>query len=210
MAAKTTRTGQVAGYRHGRVPRAIREQQLLDLAERLFIERGYAGFSIEDLCQAANVSRPIVYQHFGSKDGIYLACLRRIRDEFDDTLIDAASNAPTDTAAIQQGADAFFAIIERDPRRWSLVYGGTTVLTGPIADELFALRARTIDRIAAIAARFAPTADPEATTAYAHFVSGAGEQLGHWWLHNPAIPRDRVVSRYVAFATAALTRLAGD
>src|SRR5882757_4472745 len=98
MAEKTTATGHVAGYKHGRVPRAIREQQLLDLAEALFIDNGYAGFSIEDLCQAANVSRPVVYHHFGSKDGIYLACLRRIRDEFEAALIDAASHAPTAAA----------------------------------------------------------------------------------------------------------------
>ncbi|QUQ65657.1 TetR/AcrR family transcriptional regulator [Kutzneria sp. CA-103260] len=207
MTPKTTTASRVAGYKHGRVPRAVREQQLLDLAEQLFMDNGYAGFSIEDLCQAAQVSRPVVYDHFGGKDGIYLACLRRIRDEFEAALIDAAGTAPTATAAIEQAADAFFAIVERDPRRWSLVYGGTTVLTGPIAEDLYALRARTIDRIAAIAARFAPTASPEAIAAYAHFISGAGEQLGRWWLHNPDIPRPRVVANYVSFATAALTQL---
>src|SRR6185295_9059197 len=110
MTAPTTDMAHIAGYRHGRVPRAVREQQLLDLAEELFIGNGYAGFSIEDLCRAANVSRPVVYDHFGSKDGIYLACLRRIRDEFEDALISAATHAPTARAAIERGAAAFFTI----------------------------------------------------------------------------------------------------
>ncbi|MFI9387929.1 TetR/AcrR family transcriptional regulator [Kutzneria sp. NPDC052558] len=204
MPSKST----VGGYRHGRVPRAVREQQLLDLAEPLFIEHGYAGFSIEDLCQAAKVSRPVVYDHFGTKDGIYLACLRRIRDELDAVLVAAAGPSPATAAeAIEQAADAFFAIIERDPRRWSLVYGGTTVLTGPIADDLYALRSRTIDRIADVVTRFAPTAGAEAIATYAHFISGAAEQLGRWWLRNPDTPRDRVVANYVAFATGALGQL---
>ena len=199
----------VAGYKRGRVPRAVRERQLLDLAEQLFIDHGYAGFSIEDLCRAAEVSRPIVYDHFGSKDGIYLTCLSRIRDEFEETLIDAAANAPDLDAALGQAAEAYFAIIEKQPSRWSLVYGGSTVLVGALADQLYALRARTIDRIAGIAARFAPQAGAEATTAAAHAISGAGEQLGRWWLHNPEVTRQRVVEHYLTFALPALHGLAG-
>src|SRR3981081_645942 len=88
----------VGGYKHGRVPRAVRSTQLLDLAEELLIENGYAGFSIDELCRAAGVSRPIVYEHFGSKDGIYLACVRRIRTEFEQALV-AASAGGRDLAA---------------------------------------------------------------------------------------------------------------
>jgi len=195
------------GYKHGRVPRAVRERQLLDLAERRFIDHGYAGFSIEDLCRDANVSRPIVYDHFGSKAGIFLACLRRIRDEFEQTLIDAAASAPDAPSAIKQGADAYFRIIERDPKRWSLVYGGSAVPNGPLAEELYELRAGTVERIAAVAARFAPNAKRDALTAYANFVSGAGEQLGHWWLRNPKISRRRIVTYYLEYAVAAMQPL---
>src|SRR5438046_10737013 len=86
--------GTVDGYKHGRVPREVRRTQLLELAEELFMEKGYGGFSIDDLCRAAGVSRPIVYEHFGSKDGLYVACLRSIRAEFEHALLAAAANAP--------------------------------------------------------------------------------------------------------------------
>lgn len=62
------------------MPREVCRGQLLDLAEELFIQKGYVGFSIDDLSRAAGVSRPTVYHHFGSKDGVYLACLRRVRE----------------------------------------------------------------------------------------------------------------------------------
>jgi AcrR family transcriptional regulator len=186
----------------------VREQQLLELAERLFIEGGYGGFSVEDLCREAGVSRPIVYDHFGSRDGLYLACLRRVREEFENTLIDAARDAPDLETAIRQGADAFFTIIERDPRRWSLVYGGPSELVGSLADQIYELRTQTIDRISAITIRFAPHADREAVTAHAHAVSGAGEQIGRWWLHNPEIPRERIVDHFCTFARRTFLQLA--
>jgi AcrR family transcriptional regulator len=69
----------VNGYRHGRVPRPVREQQLLDVAEEQFAAHGYGGASIEVIARLAGVSRPIVYDHFGDKEGVYVACLRRSR-----------------------------------------------------------------------------------------------------------------------------------
>lgn len=209
MASHTTSAaGDVAGYKHGRVPRAIRNQQLLDLAEQLLIENGFAGFSIEDLCRAAGVSRPIVYERFGSKEGIYLACLRRVRGEFEQALIDAAASTSEVLTALERGSDAFFSTLEREPRRWSLVYGGATALVGPIADDVEALRTETVDRIAAILASFIPHADPERLTALAHAISGAGEQLGRWWLRNPDIPRHRIVAHHCDFCAPAIARLA--
>src|SRR3954452_11165897 len=101
----------VAGYKHGRVPRAIREQQLLDHAEELLLKNGYGGFSIEDLCRAAGVSRPVVYDHFGSKDGVYIACLRRIRGEFEQAMVDAAAGASELPEVFAIGVDAFFEIL---------------------------------------------------------------------------------------------------
>jgi AcrR family transcriptional regulator len=197
----------VNGYKHGRVPRAVRREQLLQLAEALFREKGYVGFSIDDLCRAAGVSRPIIYEHFGSKDGIYVACLSRIRAEFEQALLAAAADSPDLASTARNCANAWFEILERDPLRWSLVYGGATGLVGPLADQLAELRDKTVDQIALLAKRFAPDANTEQTTLWAHAVSGAGEQLGRWWLRNPDIPRERVVDFYSDFLNDAVEHL---
>jgi len=197
----------VEGHRHGRVPRAVRREQLLDNAERLFIDHGYGGFSIEDLCRASGVSRPIVYEYFGSKDGVFLACIERIRLEFEDHMMQAAAPATSVVEALRLGATAFFTILERDPGRWSLVYGGTTVLAGDMADQLLDLRAQTVERIADIGRKFAPGADEMRVLAYAHAVSGSGEQLGRWWLRNRTISQDQLVEYHCAFAESALSKL---
>jgi len=54
-----------------------RERQLLEVAQRMFVERGYQGTAMEDIAKAAGVTRPVVYKLFGNKDGIYLACLKK-------------------------------------------------------------------------------------------------------------------------------------
>lgn len=200
----------MSGYKHGRVPREVRSRQLLDLAEQLFIEHGYAGFSIEDLCRAAGVTRPVVYEHFGSKDGLHVACLRRIRDGFEQSLADAAAGATTLDETLERGAEAFFALLQANPQRWSLVYGGTNGLVGPLADELADLRAHTVERIAAMIAPYKPGVEPERLLACAHAISGAGEQLGRWWLRNPKVPRKRVVGYHRDFSVAAAGALSPD
>ena len=199
--------GTVDGYKHGRVPRAVRREQLLQLAEELFMERGYGGFSIDDLCRAAGVSRPIIYEHFGSKDGLYVACLSRIRLEFEQALLAAAAASPDLADTVENCSQTWFEILERDPRRWSLVYGGATGLVGPLAEQLGDLRDTTVDQIGLLARRFAPLAETEQITAWAHAVSGAGEQLGRWWMRNPEVPRSRVVAFYGDFLQAAADHL---
>ena len=66
-----TAAQQVEGFQHGRVPRPVRERQLLELAEALFAERGYAGASMDELARRAGVTKPVVYELFGSKDGLF-------------------------------------------------------------------------------------------------------------------------------------------
>jgi AcrR family transcriptional regulator len=205
LAASTQRS--VEDYKHGRVPRAVRRVQLLELAEPLFIEKGYGGFSIDGLCRAAGVTRPVVYNHFGSKDGIYIACLCRIREELENALLAAAAGAPDLTTAVERSVEAWFSMIERDPQRWSLVYGGADGPVGPLADRLADLRDTTAQQIATVLARHAPHASSEQVTLWARSVSGAGEQLGRWWLGNPDIPRSRVVAFFSNFLLASANHL---
>ena len=54
-----------------------RRQQLIGIARSLFAERGYEGTSIEEIAQRANVSKPVVYEHFGGKEGLYAVVVDR-------------------------------------------------------------------------------------------------------------------------------------
>ncbi len=54
-----------------------RRQQLIEIAKSLFAERGYDGTSIEEIALRANVSKPVVYEHFGGKEGLYAVVVDR-------------------------------------------------------------------------------------------------------------------------------------
>src|SRR3546814_17075639 len=54
-----------------------RRQQLIEIGRALFAERGYEATSIEEIAQRANVSKPVVYEHFGGKEGLYAVVVDR-------------------------------------------------------------------------------------------------------------------------------------
>src|SRR5689334_24751220 len=54
-----------------------RREQLLDIGRRLFAERGFEGTSVEEIAAQAGVSKPVVYEHYGGKEGLYAVVVDR-------------------------------------------------------------------------------------------------------------------------------------
>ncbi|MCM3883843.1 TetR/AcrR family transcriptional regulator [Frankia sp. R82] len=182
--------------RRPRLTGSARERQLLDVAERLFTERGYEGVSIEDIARAAGVSRPVVYQHHGSKDGIFVACVRRARQDLERRLCEAAVQTDDWAQQIEAGGRVFFELVAADPERWVLLFTTSASQNGELSDQLGALRFQTIAAIADQLRSHVADAVEEDLFAFAYAVSGVGEQLGRWWLRYPAVSVDQVVAHY--------------
>jgi AcrR family transcriptional regulator len=174
---------------------------LLDTAEELFASRGYDAVSIEDLARAAGVTRPIIYEHFGSREGVLLACVERARDEYERAFATAVRTAPSSdpSVLIERGSQVFFSFIERDPRRWALLFCNTTALSGELAERLADLRFAMVELIVDLVRAYAPQTPEERLSACAHAISGAGMQLGRWWLRYPDTPRERLIAYYRDF-----------
>ncbi len=54
-----------------------RREQLLDIGRAIFAEKGYEAVSVEEIAQRAGVSKPVVYEHFGGKEGLYAVVVDR-------------------------------------------------------------------------------------------------------------------------------------
>lgn len=188
----------IAKHKKGRVPRALRQEQLLDIAEELFLTKGYDQTSIEDICRIAEVSRPTVYHVYDNKPAIYLACVRRGRSIVERDLVKAAMSTTDPYQRLMRGGEAFFRILEEEPRRWELLFGKAGMV-GELAAELSAERFRTVQVIVALLRDYAPDADADRIEAYANMVSGTAEQLGRWWVNNRHIPRRTIVRYYADF-----------
>ena len=105
------------------VPRADREQQILDAAVHEFGERGYAHWSMAAIAQRAGISKPLIYEYFGSKEGLYLACLRRAGTH----LVDRIAEVQKGTT-LRRAGDTLAAIFRAlDGRRldWAVIFDPT-------------------------------------------------------------------------------------
>jgi AcrR family transcriptional regulator len=191
-----------------------RELQLLDIAEQLFAEHGYEGVTIEDIARAAGVTRPIIYQHHGSKDGIFIACVRRARAEFEAALTRRGAAAAAAGGglpeAIAAGGAAFFEFIDTNPRRWALLFSTSASYGGYLAEQLTDLRFSTVERIVALGRKLLPETSEETLQIAAHGVSGMAEQLGRWWLRNPEVSVETVTARFAVAATAVARELLAE
>jgi AcrR family transcriptional regulator len=200
----------VAGYAHCHVPAAVRAEQLLDVAEQLFSTGGFGATSIEAIARAAGVTRPVVYQRFGSKDGIYLACLRRARTELEALLFEAVVAAGPDLRGqLVAGADAYFRFVEQGPQRWRVLFGGGAAVSGEVAEAAMQLHLGTERRFADLFRQAAPDAGEQQLLAYAHAIGGAAHQLAQWWLRTPGVPREQVVETYCAVTWDGLAAVLG-
>jgi AcrR family transcriptional regulator len=188
--------------------REARGAQLLDVAEKLFADHGFEGTSMEDIARAAGVTRPMVYSHHPTKDAVFVACVRRARGELEagirepEIMIEAGAGIDV---VMERAGEIFFGLLERDPQRWAVLFNPGTALAPELAGELAAMRRRTIGRIQQMVRHFsAGEADELQDAAFAHAISGVGEQLGRWWIANPGIPRERVIALYRDFITGGL------
>lgn len=174
-----------------------RYEQLLGVAEQLFIGHGYGAVSMEDIARAAGVTRPVVYDRFQTKEQVFLACVRRARATYEAELLAQIDAASSPLEQLRAGAEAHFAMLERDPARWRLLFASSAVLPGEASGELAALRFSTIEQGRRRIAAAIPDAPPERVEALSHVIDGAGERLGHWWITRPDIPRARLVQHFL-------------
>jgi AcrR family transcriptional regulator len=195
-----------ASTRRRRLTREQRAEQLLAVAEGVFVERGLDGASIDAIAAAAGVTRPVVYEHFSSKEEMFLLLMRRARQELNETLAAAVVDIDDHRQRLRTGIDAVFRFIEADRRRWALLFD-RLASSGDVAAEQAELRTETVAGIAVLLQAAAPRADALTIAISANALSGAAEQVERWWRAHPDTSRERIVEDLVQFAWQGLEAL---
>jgi AcrR family transcriptional regulator len=163
-----------------RLTGAERRLQLMAVARKVFAARGYEGTSIEEVAQQAGVSKPIVYEHFGAKEGLHAAVVEREMDGLVGRVIEGVSaGSPRERfeAAVlafltyAQEEPAGFAVLVRDSPTGSGRRGLTRVI-----DDL-AQRVGDVFRSEFERAGYNPKVAP----IYANALIGMVTQVGQWW-----------------------------
>lgn len=213
MAARNrTRTRRRAGSRG--VPRAVREPQILDVAGRVFAARGYHAASMEEIAAQADVTKPLVYAYFGSKENLYVAYIERSgRDLLERMRRATDPNSPPDER-LRTGSLQFLRFVEERRHGWQVLQAEAMTRGGPLAEEVASLREGIAQMISGLLTETIPNTPVSAETTatidgVAHAVVGAGESLANWWLTHPELPPERAVELLVTLAQAGVDQARG-
>jgi AcrR family transcriptional regulator len=184
-----------------------RRQQLLDVGRRLFAERGLDGTSVEEIAARAGVSKPVVYEHFGSKEGLYAVVVDREVDRFltmanrllegPDTREKFEGAAVELLRYIQENTDGFRILVRDSPPAGT----GSGTFGSLIADIAGQVEYILADLLAARGY------DPASAPMYAQMLVGMVTFTGQWWLDARKPNLEEVAAHLVNLAWNGLSQL---
>jgi len=188
------------------MPRAQREQLILDVAGQVFARGGYHDASMDEIAQLAGVSKPMLYAYFGSKEGLYVAYIDRTGRELLDRLERAGGASDGVDGRLRARITEFFAFVEEYRDGWTVLFR-EVASSGPVAEKVAQLRSQIAQAVRWMLDREVSAEcalDASASDAVAHGIVGAGESLANWWLEQRGVTRETVVEWYVALVQAAV------
>ncbi len=197
-----------------RAPRARmtgneRRLQLIGIARSLFAERGYDGTSIEEIAQRANVSKPVVYEHFGGKEGLYAVVVDRemsaLLDGITSSLTNNRSRVRVERVAlalltyVEERTDGFRIMIRDSPA--SISSGTYSSLLNDAVSQVASILAGDFARRGL---------DADLAPLYAQALVGSVSMTAQWWLDTREPRKEVVAAHLVNLMWNGLTHLEAD
>jgi AcrR family transcriptional regulator len=174
-----------------RLSRDERMEQTLGVAHGLFAERGYGDVTMEEIAAAVGVTKPLLYNYFGNKERLYIACMERAGDSLTRTVGEAIAGTDSPGEALGSGVRAFFAFLDSDRAAWAVLFDETLPNSGEVADRVSAYRGQIVGLVSE--SLLAQLPDPRRKRARVEIEAlsaallGAAEELARWWLRTEAI-----------------------
>ncbi|RAL36096.1 TetR/AcrR family transcriptional regulator [Rhodococcus sp. AQ5-07] len=160
-----------------RLPRAVREQQMLDAAVDVFSDRGFHETSMDTIAAKAEISKPMLYLYYGSKEELFAACIHREGLRFLEALAPAGAPNLTPREQLRAALEGFLGFVGANRKSWMVLYRqavGQRAFAGTVQssrDRLIELTAHLLE---------SSTKDPDAAHDYgiiAIALVGAGEAV---------------------------------
>ncbi|MEV7197964.1 TetR/AcrR family transcriptional regulator [Streptomyces sp. NPDC093510] len=194
------------------MPRAVREQQMLDAAVRTFGQRGYRAASMDEIAELAGVSKPLVYLYLNSKEELFSACIRREAAALVAAVREGAGGSVGEPADRQlwDGLRAFFTHTAERPDGWAVLHSQARTQGEPFAAEVAAMREEIVAYVTSLIAEAARTAHgdpslPEREVAgLAQALVGAAESLAGWANTDGSVSAREAAATLMNFAWAGL------
>jgi AcrR family transcriptional regulator len=183
-----------------------RREQLLDVGRTLFAAKGFDGTSVEEIAEKAGVSKPVVYEHFGGKEGLYAVVVDR---EVDRLLgrITAALVGDHPRELLEQAAAALLDYVESDTDGFRILVRDSPVAsTSGTFSSMISDIATQVEHV--LAGEFKRrNYEPKLAGLYSQALVGMVALTGQWWLDARKPKKDEVAAHLVNLAWNGLSHL---
>ncbi len=163
-----------------RLPAAQRRAQLLDAALATFAERGFDGASMNDVAEAAGVTKPVLYQHFASKQALYRELVDDIGARLETAIMDVVVEAGTGRQQVEAGFRAFFRWATGEGEAFRVLFADRNRTDRDLAAAVAKVEQMMVDRVAELIAIEGLTPDERQVLAFG--VVGVAEATSRQWL----------------------------
>ncbi|MHB8512144.1 MAG: TetR/AcrR family transcriptional regulator [Actinomycetota bacterium] len=189
-----------------RLTASERRAQLVEVGRDVFAERGYEAASVEEIAERAKVSKPIVYEHFGGKEGLYAVIIDREMEHVVSQMTDAISSG-SPRERLEQAAIAFLTYVKEEPQGFAVLRRDAPVTTA--TGGISGLLSEVAERVSKVFTNEFRKAgyDAKAAPIYAHALVGMVTFVGQWWTDAQQPSIDRVAAHITALAWMGLRHL---
>ena len=170
------------GDRRMRMTGKQRREQLLDIGRSLFAEKGFDATSVEEIAQRAGVSKPVVYEHFGGKEGLYAVVVDREMSALLESITGALTSTGHPRELLEKAAFALLDYVEKSSDGFRILVRDSPVAssTGSFA-SLISDAASQVEHIMANQLKERGF-EPKLAPMYAQMLVGMVALTGQWWL----------------------------
>lgn len=187
-----------------------RRESILEAANEVFGERGFEHVRIDDVAAAAGISKALIYEHFESKQELYIELMNRAAGQMLGRLVEAAS-APGMEGALrmENAAAAGFQYVQEHPHAFHMFVRDVT--DPQISERQEALRRGAVTAMADVMEMEPPEtragASRRQTEQLAEMVVGGWYALADWWLRHPEVPPEELITSMLGFMWLGLGRM---
>jgi len=183
--------------RSERLTAAARRAQLIEVGRAVFARRGYEATSMEEIAERARVSKPIVYEHFGGKEGLYAVVVDREVEHIVARIVEAMSTG-SPRERLERAALAFLTYVKERPDGFGVLLRDAA--PSRRSGQMPALMYDLADRVGGVFAEQFRSAgyDAKAAPIYAHALVGMVAFVGQWWTESRKPPPAETVASHLA------------
>ena len=197
---------RMMGSKNRRLPASERRAQLIDVGRTVFAKNGYEATSVEEIAERARVSKPIIYEHFGGKEGLYAVVVDREMDYVVRRIVEAISTG-SPRERVEHASLAFLTYVKDHPDGFAVLSQDSPLTSsrGTMSSLLNDMAERVSDVFIGLLKEAGY--DAKAAPIYAHALVGMVTFVGKWWTDTRKPPVEDVAKQISALAWMGLRHL---